>query len=149
MLLMKMNMIAGGLPVENLCVVLLPFKRSRVRYRTAPLQRESLAQGHFSRECVYPQKVMNCGWRTTCCSLYHHVTHISSPLLSSPLPFCQEMRWLTPFQTVLRHKGNCCTHASCGELTGDKVHPLCESVVLQPTHKHTSVHCIHVYWAST
>lgn len=53
----------------------------------------TFAQGHFSRECVYPQKVMNCRWRTTCCSLYHPAAYTSwtlrhkkqiYPLFSSP-----------------------------------------------------------------
>lgn len=118
---------------------------------------QSLAQGHFTRECVYPLKVTNCGWRMTCCPLYHPAAYTSwtlwhkkqiyplcffSPLLCSyaTLSFCQEMRWLTLLQTVPQHKGNCYTHASCGERTGDKVHPLCDSVVLQRTHKHTGGH---------
>ena len=57
---------------------------------------KTLAQGHFSRECVYPQKVMNCRWRTTCCSLHQPAAYTSWTLCDKKLIYS-----LPFFSTVL------------------------------------------------
>lgn len=67
-----------------------------------------------------------------CC--LHFLDYVSYPLLLCPFA----RKWGDWFH--FKHKSNCGTHTSCGGRSWDKVHPLCELVVLQPTHKHTGGH---------